>query len=668
MGFVERVVRYIVLPPEITRFERDHLTRMNRIALWFFVFHVPVFGAVAFANGSGVGAAVLLTTMGIAGPAIAMKVLDRPRAVSLLFGVAAMYMGALLVHFGRGLWTIEMHFYFFVALALLAVFANPAVILVAAATVTLHHLALWFIAPASVFNYDAPVSSVLVHALFVVVESVAACFVARSFFDNVIGLESIVAERTRALDQKNHDMRLVFDNVNQGFLTVTLDGRLNDERSAVVDSWLGAPEAGQTLWAFLGRTNSDFGCWVELGWAQLMDRLLPAEVALAQLPQRLTAGGRELEVSWQPLSDEGALSRVLLVISDVTDSRKRERADIAQRETLDVFERLLRDRAGFLEFFAEARFQAGRLAASPCALSQVELRRTIHTIKGTSAQFGVASVALACDRVEGEIAENSNEVTETHRQAVVSAWGESSARILKFLDGDRKVIELDEVDYLAIMHAINEGAPRLDVLRMIQSWKHEPVRKQLERFSDQARSLARRLGKGEIEVDIEHHHLRLPREELAPLFGAMVHLVRNAVDHGLRPPAPGAAPGRLTFSCAVRGDQLVLAVKDDGTGVAWEEVRRIARTKGLPAESKADLEEALFVDGLTTSQVVSDVSGRGAGMGAVQGATAALGGTVTVSSEEGRGTCVSIALPLSSLRAQPLTRAPATLPSSALDA
>src|SRR5205823_7385778 len=111
-------------------------------------------------------------------------------------------------------------------IAMLAVFGNPSVIIAAAVTVALHHLVLWFALPQSVFNYDAPVWVVAVHAAFVVLESVAACFIARSFFDNVIGLERIVRARTAELDRRNRDMRLVLDNVGQGFATVDAAGVL----------------------------------------------------------------------------------------------------------------------------------------------------------------------------------------------------------------------------------------------------------------------------------------------------------------------------------------------------------------------------------------------------------------------------------------------------------
>lgn len=193
------LLAYLTLPAEITAFERQYLARVNKVALWFFLAHPPVLAAVAWLAGTNVLQALLFGTVAVAGPLLAWRAFDSPRIVSLVFGFTAMSVGALLAHFGKGPMQIEMHFYFFVSLALLAVFANPMVIIVAALTVVVHHLAFYLLLPSSVFNYEASIWAVMLHAAFVVVESVAGCFVARTFFDNVVGLEKIIFARTEEL-------------------------------------------------------------------------------------------------------------------------------------------------------------------------------------------------------------------------------------------------------------------------------------------------------------------------------------------------------------------------------------------------------------------------------------------------------------------------------------
>ena len=128
--------RYLFLPREISAFERSYLRRMNRIALIFFYLHVPAVIGVAALAGTSMPQAAVLTSLVLLGPTIAYATFTNPRRLSMVFGFTAMVMGGLLVHFGQGPMQIEMHFYFFVLIALLAVFANPIAIITAATTIT----------------------------------------------------------------------------------------------------------------------------------------------------------------------------------------------------------------------------------------------------------------------------------------------------------------------------------------------------------------------------------------------------------------------------------------------------------------------------------------------------------------------------------------------------
>src|SRR5665213_3828310 len=134
------ILQFILLPSEISAFERRYLERMNRVALIFFAAHLPVFALIAAVNHTGTLTALLLAAAVVSGPVVAKLTIANPRTVSIVHGVTAMFMGGLLVHFGSGPMQIEMHFYFFALIAMCAVFGNPMVIVAAAVTVALHHL------------------------------------------------------------------------------------------------------------------------------------------------------------------------------------------------------------------------------------------------------------------------------------------------------------------------------------------------------------------------------------------------------------------------------------------------------------------------------------------------------------------------------------------------
>src|SRR6478752_7245082 len=215
-------------------------------------------------------------------------------------------------------------------------------------------------------------------------------------------LEHKVEERTLALADRNRDMRLVLDNVDQGFVTLSMSGTMARERSAVIDRWFGAGPAAK-FWQYMFTTSPDFALGFELGWDQLVADVLPYEVALEQLPSRLNANGSSYSLRYIPLVKDERLDGVLLVIADITDRLQREREEAELTEMMEAFRRLMLDRTGFLAFANEAANMV-KLVCSPDAADGHVLRSTLHTLKGNSAQMGLKVVAHLCHQLEDELA------------------------------------------------------------------------------------------------------------------------------------------------------------------------------------------------------------------------------------------------------------------------
>jgi two-component system chemotaxis sensor kinase CheA len=641
--------RYLFLPREISAFERSYLRRLNRIALLFFYLHVPGFAFVAALAGTSVLQAVILTPLVLIGPTIVYFWFKNPRALAVAYGFTAMVMGGLLVHFGQGPMQIEMHFYFFVLIALLAVFGNPAAILTAAVTVALHHLVVWLLLPASVFNYEASVWAVVVHAVFVVLESVAAIFVARSFFDNVIGLEKIVAARTSELDQRTRDMAMVLENVGQGFVTISADGVMSAERSAILGKWLGEPPASGRFVDYVAGVDAGFAASLELGLAEVFEAVMPLELTLAQLPRRIAAEPYHLELEYRAIGDGAMPESILVVVSDITVELERERAESERRELMAMFERISTDRNGFIDFCDEADDLVARIQGDDG--SGADLPRQIHTLKGNAAIFGVESIASYCHLLETRLLEEPGPLTSDERYGLTALW-QAFARRLEALLGRRDIrrIEITDEDIQRVLAALRQNQPSGDIFKMVHSWRLEPVARRFERVADQANRLARRMGKT-VHVDIEDRGVRLDPDRWAPFWSAFVHAVRNAIDHGVEDAGERQRSGKpdiatLSLRSQIENGTLTIEIHDDGRGVDWERVRNRAHELGIRTQSEEQLVEALFADGVSTKDEVSDLSGRGVGLAALRAAAHAEGGQVTIVSESRRGTCVRFAFPV----------------------
>lgn len=184
----------------------------------------------------------------------------------------------------------------------------------------------------------------------------------------------------------------------------------------------------------------------------------------------------------------------------------------------------------------------------------------------------------------------------------------------------------------------------------------QPVGKVFSRFPKVARDVARNLKK-EVELELVGAETELDRNLVEALADPLVHLVRNAIDHGVETPDLREAQGKprsghVRLSAQQEGDYVSIEVQDDGAGIDPERLRQKAREKGLidpEAAARLTSEECLhlvFLPGFSTKQEVTDISGRGVGMDVVQSRIRELSGQIQIQSELGRGSRFLIRVPL----------------------
>jgi two-component system chemotaxis sensor kinase CheA len=198
------------------------------------------------------------------------------------------------------------------------------------------------------------------------------------------------------------------------------------------------------------------------------------------------------------------------------------------------------------------------------------------------------------------------------------------------------------------LRALSARTPHHELSRVARGWQHRRVGRHLERLAEYASQLGERLGKGKLELHVEGGDLRMP-DRFAEFWDELVHVVRNAVDHGMETEAERAASGKaagvLRLTAASRAGRFVVEISDNGRGIDWTGVRELARKRGLPASSEADLVAALLADGFSTSASVSEISGRGVGMASVRTVCAKLCIGIEAASTAGAGTTFRFAFP-----------------------
>ncbi|GAJ99238.1 LOW QUALITY PROTEIN: signal transduction histidine kinase CheA [Geomicrobium sp. JCM 19055] len=191
---------------------------------------------------------------------------------------------------------------------------------------------------------------------------------------------------------------------------------------------------------------------------------------------------------------------------------------------------------------------------------------------------------------------------------------------------------------------------------VILSMRMMTVERVFNRFPSMIRKLSKELGK-DVVIDISGQDTELDRSIIDEIGDPLVHLLRNAIDHGIETPSVRKQvgkpeKGRVTLEAYHRGNHVYIDIGDDGAGINRERVMKKAIENNLISESDAasrsdfDLFQLLFAPGFSTAKEVTDVSGRGVGLDVVKQTFEQLGGKIIIQSEEGKGSTFSIQLPL----------------------
>lgn len=270
-----------------------------------------------------------------------------------------------------------------------------------------------------------------------------------------------------------------------------------------------------------------------------------------------------------------------------------------------------------------------------------------------------AGSAPAGRRVEERVRESTIRVDTVRLDQVLNLSGEIGLTKNR-LTSLRADILAGRTDSETVQ-ALDQAVSQLDLLvsdlqNSVMKTRMQPIGRLFQKYPRIARDLARQLGK-DVELVLAGEETEVDKTMIEDLADPLIHLIRNAVDHGVEPAADRAAVGKpskslVRLEARQEGDHIVLIIADDGRGMAAERIRAKAVDKGLISEEEANtLDERqslnlIFLPGFSTKDQASDVSGRGVGMDVVKTNIQKLNGSIEIRSEPGKGSVFLISLPL----------------------
>ena len=295
-----------------------------------------------------------------------------------------------------------------------------------------------------------------------------------------------------------------------------------------------------------------------------------------------------------------------------------------------------------------------RVVASRTASREVELQRILDTTRQWQAEQRADLKSMrGSRRLIGNKGASSPRAAQPPQPApAMSQIGKENLRWLT------RQLEYLTDGFIADRQALDQVAVPLD--REVMRARMVSFVEACEGLDRATRDIAKKAGK-EVELVVEGGEIEIDRSIVSGIKDALLHLTRNAVDHGLELPvvrvaAGKAARGRITLAAALRQGRVEIVVTDDGCGFDIEAIRAKARDRGLPMpENDHAIARLAFAPGFTTSAKLTEISGRGIGLDVVRTAVESQRGSYDVASEAGRGSRVSLSVPLT------LARLPALL-------
>jgi chemotaxis protein histidine kinase CheA len=248
-----------------------------------------------------------------------------------------------------------------------------------------------------------------------------------------------------------------------------------------------------------------------------------------------------------------------------------------------------------------------------------------------------------CHAIEDHIAE-SNALPSAKEVADLAAlWRTRLTSIETFLTAmSENRLEIEKSEHDKLILSLIDRTDSVEIVNMVEVWSWPRTSERLVRLRAHAEYLGKRLQKP-LEVRLVHNELRAPRDYLEKFWPTLIHVVRNAVDHGAESEAERAAARKPRVTqlelATERSDAgFVISVRDDGRGVDRAALLVAARRLNPTVRDDTPLEQLLFMDGVSSRSEVTHTSGRGVGLSAVGQACLAEGGRVEVITSPGQGT------------------------------
>jgi len=491
-------------------------------------------------------------------------------------------------------------------------------------------------------------------------------------------LEGMVGERTAALKTANGTISAMINSLGQGFMVVEAGGSINPIYSKACEYLIECIPAGKRIWDVIPHPGKE----PEKLWTALFMETLPFEDLAGLCPATFKhSQDRHITLTYNAIrSDDGGIESIVVVATDRTSEVQAMQAAERERNYANMVVRISKNKKQFAVFTKLSK----DLLTETLNESQKEgpdfdlLFRLVHTIKGGSASFSIISVKDLAHSTESYLYGLKRNECEDPAAALAKVRAQSvemADAFELFLSENRNLIGADmAADTVQIpLVRLKKFSEKLAELPEGATWQAvfeeefimEPIKNGFSHFDDMVDPIKERLGKEVNPINFINGDIKVKAEVYTDLFGAMIHAIRNSLDHGLEIPEEREAGGKpragnLSFEFnkerVENKDWLTIKFTDDGRGINPANIRekliRLGREQEAKDLSDEDVIQKVFDAGFSTKDEVTETSGRGVGLDAIAFEAGKLGGFARVFTRLGEGTTLVVSIPTVEGKAQ----------------
>jgi len=458
----------------------------------------------------------------------------------------------------------------------------------------------------------------------------------------------------------------LLNNLEQGYLTFNKEGVIYEGASIITEELLDidlfeSESRGYKIWDILFKKDDEkifLKKWIEKLWEGNL-----SFKDLNQLAPKIFCDekNRYIEIEFRPIyrrNSKRSIDRVILIVTNKTEEKKlKDKIEKSFQES-DFIKNCLAQPMEFLDLIEDTHIFFYSLKSQK-EINFTSVNRILHTLKARYAQFGLKKISnlinniesLICGKNYDDINERLNNLEKVIEDLLIKNRIVVDAAKKNLVDAGYAI------PVTKVMAKLKEFSTFEDFhFYIYQNFFLSDLREKFNRYRPLVNEIAENQGKS-VKWEVTGDKIIVDTDKYRDFVNSSIHIFRNMVDHGIESEderIEKAKPqnGHIELNFKVNDDNFLIQLKDDGQGILYEDIKSKVIEKGLKGEeeleqmSRDDIIQLVFLQGFTTKENITEISGRGVGLDAVKMEVEKMGGKISVSSNVDEGVIFSIELPI----------------------